>query len=304
MEIVFLKSVNDIVTDINDLGLVLGYFDGVHIGHSQLISFAKANTKKGSLGVLTFDRPLKSVEGSLMSLDDKLQALEKLHVDYAFVIVCDDNLKKMSYKTFVSDVLKRFNPKEIFCGPDFKYGYEAEGDVNYLKTVFPNVYVLGYVKDHFGNKISSSSIKKSLINGDIEEANRYLGRQYAINGVVCHGFKEGTQLGFPTANLIAETSYVMPPNGVYFTRTEVDGVIYNSITNIGVHPTINRVSTPTIETYIIDGNFDSLYGYHLKIYFYKKTRGEIRFNSLEELKAQIAKDVIEAKEYFDYRVKN
>lgn len=304
MEIIFLKDFNDIVTNIDGLGLVLGYFDGVHIGHSQLISFAKANTKKGSLGVLTFDRPLKSVEGSLMSIDDKIQALVKLDVDYAFVIVCDDNFKTMSYKKFVSDVLKKFNPSSIFCGPDFKYGYDAEGDVAYLKSQFANVYVLGYVKDHFGNKISSSAIKKFLFEGNIEEANRYLGRPYAVCGVVAHGFSEGTKIGFPTANLSADTSYVLPPNGVYFTRTEVDGIQYNSITNIGIHPTINKVTTPTIETHIIDNKFDSLYGFHLKIYFYKKVRDEKKFDNLSQLQEQISNDILEAKEYFAYRVKN
>lgn len=303
MEIIFLKDFKDIVTNIDGLGLVLGYFDGVHIGHSQLISFAKASTKKGSLGVLTFDRPLKSVEGSLMSIDDKLQALEKLDVDYAFVVICDDNLKTMSYKKFVSEVLKKFNPTSIFCGPDFKYGYNAEGDVTYLKTQFENVYVLGYVKDHFGNKISSSAIKKCLLDGDIDEANRYLGRPYALGGVVAHGFSEGAKIGFPTANLSADTSYVLPPNGVYFTRTEVDGIQYNSITNIGIHPTINKVTTPTIETHIIDEKFDSLYGYHLKIYFYKKVRAEKKFDNLEALREQISHDILEAKEYFAYRVK-
>lgn len=304
MEIIYLRSVKDIKTDIPELGLVLGYFDGVHIGHAQLISFAKQNTKRGSLGVLTFDRPLKTVEGNLMSVEDKAEAMANLGVDYLFIIVCDDNLKKMSYITFVEDVLKKFNPKELFCGPDFKYGYEAQGDVNYLKTVFKNTYVLGYVKDHFGEKISSSSIKKSILKGEIEEANRHLGRIYRVNGAVTHGFKEGSQIGFPTANLLPDTNYVLPPNGVYFTKTLINGTLYNSITNIGVHPTINRIPSPSIETYIIDRDFDSLYGCYLKTYFYKRLRPEVEFNSVDELAAQIANDVAAAKDFFAYQVKN
>ena len=304
MEILYLKDTKDIITDIDELGLVLGYFDGVHIGHAQLINFAKQNTKRGSLGVLTFDRALKSVEGSLMSIEDKAEAMERLGVDYLFVIVCDDNLKSMSYKTFVEQVLKRFNPKELFCGPDFKYGYQAEGDVSYLKTVFPNTYVLGYVKDHFGEKISSSSIKKSILKGEIQEANRHLGRIYRVNGAVIRGFNAGAKLGFPTANLLPDINYVFPPNGVYFTKTVIDGVTYDSITNIGVHPTINQVSSPLVETYILNNKFDNLYGAYIKTYFYKRLRPEIKFDSVEELKKQIEEDVESAKRFFAYEVKN
>ena len=303
MNVKFLKSTKDIIRNIDQLGLVLGYFDGLHIGHSQLISFAKSSTKNGSLGVLTFDRALKSVEGSLMTIDDKISEMEKLGVDYLFIIVCDDNLKMMSYKKFVTDVLKAFNPVTLFCGPDFKYGYGAEGDVNYLKQVFNQVCVFGYVKDHYGEKISSTSIKNYIKSGNIEEANRHLGRAYSINGAVVHGFHEGTKLGFPTANLLPETSYVLPPNGVYFTRTELDGKTYDSVTNIGFHPTINETNTVTIETHIISNEFGSLYGYPLKTYFYKKIRDEIKFDTIEELKDQMKQDVIDAKEFFAYRVK-
>lgn len=304
MEIIYLKDTKDILTDIKDLGLVLGYFDGVHIGHAQLINFAKQNTKRGSLGVLTFDRALKSVEGSLMSISDKAEAMEKLGVDYLFIIVCDDELKRMSYKTFVEQVLKKFNPKELFCGPDFKFGYQAEGDVNYLKECFPSTYVLGYVKDHFGEKISSSSIKNSILKGEIQEANRHLGRPYRVNGAVIRGFSEGAKLGFPTANLLPDINYVFPPNGVYFTKTIINGVVYNSITNVGTHPTINEVAIPIVETYVLNNNFDNLYGEHIQTCFYKRLRPEIKFNNVDELKRQIEKDVLECKRYFEYEVKN
>ena len=300
MEVIFLKDFKDIVKNINGLGLVLGFFDGVHIGHAQLIQYAKENTKKGSLGVLTFDKPLKSIEGLLMDVDDKIEAMENLHVDYLFIIECDDNFKQMSYVKFVDNVLKVFNPAKIFCGPDFRFGYEAKGDVHYLKERFNEVYVLNYVNDHNENKVSSSRIKELIKEGNIKEANRYLGRPYKISGGIVHGYKNGEIIGFKTANLLPSANYVLPSSGVYFTITEINGVKYLSVTNVGLHPTIQKLSNRIIETHLIDYD-ENIYGEHISIYFYEKERDEVKFENLDELKERITQDVQNCEHFFKYK---
>lgn len=299
MKVVFLNNFNDLDLNLKNLSLVLGYFDGVHIGHSQLISFAKSMSEGGDLAVLTFDKPLKSIEGCLTNLDTKKEIMKSLGVDYLLVIVCDDNFKKMSYVNFINKVLKALKPTKLFCGLDFRYGYGAQGDVQFLKERFNDVYVLNYVNDHYGNKISSSEIKDLILEGKITEANRWLGREYMITGIVSHGKSNGKTLGFPTANLIPDTNYVIPKNGVYVTRCKVDGVIYPSITNIGTHPTINELLVPSIETFLI-GYEGNLYGEEISLYFDEFLREEQKFNSIDELKAAIEKNKEDAIHYFKF----
>ena len=300
MEVIYLKNVEDINLEIKNLSLVLGYFDGVHIGHSQLISFAKSNCEDGYLGVLTFDKPLKSIEGALTDLDTKIELMDELGVDYLFIIVCDDNFKHLSYVDFVDKVLKKLNPSSLFCGPDFKFGYEALGDVSYLKERFNKVYVLNYVQDHHGVKISSSKIKDLIIDGDIKNANRWLGRPYMMRGFIAHGKSNGRTLGFPTANLISHTNYVVPLDGVYITKSRVEGVVYPSITNVGLNPTIAKLSAPSIETYLLGYDGD-LYGKEMDLYFYERLRDEIKFTSVEDLIKQIELDKDKALNYFKFK---
>ena len=302
METIFIKSPKDIKRDISNLGLVLGYFDGVHIGHAQLINYAKSNTRKGSLGVLSFDRALKSIEGSLIDISDKEKEMEKLGVDYLFIIICTDQFKHLTYEEFTNSYLKAFSPAKLFCGADFKFGYGAKGDVSYLKSRFNEVYVLNYVLDHNENKVSSTNIKELIKEGNVEEADRYLGKPYKIKGGVIHGLNNGKIINFPTANLLPSTDYVIPSNGVYFTKAIIDDATYISVTNIGVHPTIDKLERPTIETFVIDYDGD-LYGKSIGILFFKKERDEEQFGSLEELKNKIESDIINAEHYFKYKAK-
>lgn len=299
MKVVYLKEYKDLEVNIRNLSLVLGYFDGVHIGHSQLISFARGISEENPLGVLTFDKSLKSIDNSLSDLNSKIENIKKLNVDYLFIVVTDENFKKMSYVNFVNKFLKILNPSKIFCGPDFKYGNNAVGDVQFLKERFSDVYVLNYVKDHKGNKISSSSIKELIRSGDIKNANRWLGREFSIIGKVEHGKNNGKLLGYPTANIDVFNNYVVPQVGVYITKTKIDENIYPSVTNIGTHPTINQLDKVLIETHII-GLDDDLYNKTIEIRFVDRIRGEYKFKSLEELKNRIKEDVNESKHYFRF----
>ncbi len=295
MEVRYIKDFKHIDSNIKNLSLVLGYFDGVHIGHVHLINYAKMNSN-GPVGVVTFDKPLKSIEGSITTLDEKIELIEQLKIDYVFVLVVDDKFKHMSYIDFINKVLKKFNPKTIFCGNDFTFGYEAKGNVYDLKMTFANVQVMNYVNDYNHKKISSSNIKKLIKDGQVKEASVFLGRQYALIGTVSHGFKEGTKLGRPTANLEPIENLIIPKDGVYITRTKIDKKLYDSITNIGTHPTINKVEKSTIETYIMGLN-KNLYGKEITISFYKRLRDEVKFESIEKLEDQITKDIDDAVEY-------
>ena len=297
MEVIYLKNFDE-VKEVPKLSLVLGNFDGVHIGHAQLINYAR-NNSNGNLGVFTFDKPLKTIEGCLTSLDDRIEIFKELGVDYVFIILTDDNFKKMSYIKFVDLILKKLNPVKIFCGPDFKYGFNAQGDVYYLKERFSKVYILNYVNDHNSHKISSSSIRELIKEGNIYEANRRLGRIYTIKGVVSKGKGKGLSFGFPTANLTLSDNYVVPKEGVYATKTNVNGHILRSLTNIGKNPTIADNNKLTIETYIFDFQ-DELYGKEISVAFYSRLRDEIKFDSTKELIEQLEKDMDDAIYYFDY----
>ena len=297
MKVYYIDNINEFSINISNLSLVLGLFDGVHIGHAQLISFARSNTPNKSLGLLTFDRTLKDNEGVLINEYDKEKRFEELGVDHLFIIKADDEFKKTSYEKFVDCLINNFHPKKIFCGPDFRYGYLAKGDVDYLKMRFSSVYVLDFIKDFNENKIASSTIKKLIRDGEVKEANIFLGRPYKIRGKVIHGKENGRKIGFKTANILPEVEYVMPKRGVYFTKTEVDGVLFNSITNIGIHPSISPLKQILIETHIFDFDFD-IYDENISVYFYEFERDEKTFASLDELKEQINLDKSNAKKYF------
>ena len=298
MEVVFLEELYNLENVSKNINLVLGLFDGLHVGHVQLIRTARYFSN-GKLAVITFDKTLKSNDHSvLLNLEDKIKGFEDLEVDEVYIIKCDENFKKMSYLDFINKILKKFSPKKIFCGLDFKFGYKAQGDVNTLKEFFSDVVVLNYVNTHDGSKISSSVIKKMIKEGKIEDANRYLGREYFLNGKVVKGKQNGHQLGYPTLNLELLDNYVIPQNGVYITKTKVGNGIYYSMTNVGTHPTIDEVNKPLVESYLIDFN-EKKKKKNVRVYFIKKIRDEIKFSSIEELKNTLKNNEEEVKRYFN-----
>lgn len=297
MEKIIIKSANDIKELKEPSSLILGNFDGVHIGHAQLISFAKQNTK-GKLGILTFSKSLKREGDYLTDTDDKIEYLNELGVDFIIVLESNEELKNTNYKDFVDLYLKKLNANKIFCGPDFKFGYKAQGDISYLKNIFPNLCVLNFVLDHNGDKIASTIIRKQIEEGDVKEANRHLGHKYKIKGKVIKGKGIGKELGFPTANILLEFNYCLPKNGVYLTYIKLDGKIYESLTNVGISPTIKDDNKITIETYIFDFH-QSIYGKKVEVYFIDKMRNEYKFNSIKSLTEQMELDLKEAYSYFD-----
>ena len=286
-----------IPTSPEKLVLCLGYFDGIHLGHQALIKDA---IKEGyKVGVLTFDNPPSLVLGkikenhSLSSIADKAEFLEELGVDYLFLMHFDLETAKLTKDEFIDKVLKIINPVKLYCGEDYKFGMWAEGNPAYLSQHFDTV--IHKLEGMNGSaKISSRDISALIEMGSVEIAAELLGRPYRINGLVVQGLHNGRNLDFPTANLSLDYPYAFPKDGVYFGFADVYDKKYKAIISIGTHPTIMQLSKPIIEVHILDyeGN---LYGKDIFVEFIKYERDIVKFNSVDELKAQLQKDKAKAK---------
>lgn len=302
MEVIKFKSYKDINLNIDNLSIILGCFDGIHVGHRNLIEFAKFDKNDNPLAIVTFSESLSCDKKCLTSVEQRINLLSFLDVDYLFIVECDEDFFKLSYIDYINKFLKRINPSTIYLGKNFRFGLNDQGDIYDLKLNFKNVKALDYVKDNCNNIISNSIIKEKILIGEVEEANLLLGRKFSIEGEVIKGLGNGSKIGFKTANLFLNLPYVIPKNGVYITKVEIDGIFYNSITNIGFHPSIDKLDKISIETHIL--NFDKdLYNKTINLYFYKYLRDEKQFLNLNELIKQIELDIKEADNYFKYKNK-
>lgn len=276
----------------------IGNFDGFHLGHRKIIDTlnSAALEKKLRTMVLTFTPNPKTYfnkELNLINSDEqKKQILETLDV-HDVVFLDFDRIRHMSGETFVKEVLiQRYNVKYIAMGENFRFGKNREGDIGALKEMAPRFgfeYSVVSPLSLNGTPISSSLIRKKLGLAEIEDSNRMLGRLYFIDGVVADGDKIGRELGFPTINI--ETPNEILPDGVFKTRTEIESLsqVYDSITYIGTSPTFSG-NKKKIETHILDFN-RRIYGKKVRIYFQKRVRGEMKFDSKRDLIDQIKKDI-------------
>lgn len=295
MEIVQFK-LGDKLEPVNDLILCLGFFDGVHLGHQKLIQ--KAQKEGYKLGVLSFNQSPayvlgnKLVDTCITSIADKADIFEEMGVDFLYLMDFNHETLNATKDEFIDKVLLPINPYQICCGPDYRFGARAEGDVSYLKQFF-NVKVNNF--ENINNlKISSREIISLIEKGEMEEVSQMLGRPYRISGIVMVGFKNGQKIDFPTANMQLEYRYVYPKSGVYVGYGYVYGKQYKAIINVGTHPTINPLNEPVVEVHLID--FEGvIYGKTILCDFIKYIRDEKRFDSLDELKAQLVKDKQKAK---------
>ena len=276
------------------LSICLGYFDGVHLGHQALIKYARKNAKY-ILGLLTFSKPISTIVDNgkskevLTSLDDRFKIISKLGVDYYFVTQVDEEFTKLSDLDFI-EMLRKMNVKEIFVGKDFRYGAKAAGTISTLKDYF-DVNVID-IENVDGEKVSTQRIDNLLLDGDIKKANDLLGHNYSVVGTIVEGRHIGTEIGFPTLNLQLSDNYILPRFGVYKTICYVDNVPHISITNVGIKPTVSNEEKPGIEVHLKDFKGE-IKGDVIILEFLKFIRPEIKFSSLEELKAQRADDVKE-----------
>lgn len=275
-----------------DLNLVMGFFDGVHLGHQQMINKA---LKEGEVGVMTFDISPSYALGKelkysqITSLFDKANILSGLGVKYLFILRTTKELLNLSKDEFIEKILLPISPKKIFVGSDYHFGKNAEGTAESLKEKF-NVEIFELVTVN-GTKISSRTIRQLVSEGDMTTVKSYLGRPYQITGLVVEGKHNGEKIGFPTANLELTYPYVLPKIGVYSGYAKLLGKKFKALISMSTHPTIMELKEPIIEVHILDFN-DNLYGKEIEVEFVEYMRGIFKFPSPEYLAEQLAKDVL------------
>lgn len=284
--------------------VTLGNFDGLHLGHQELLKMVMKRAREtGALSlVVTFrPHPLKILAPEkcppLISIyEEKIQLFEKLGIDVLVKIPFTLDFSAMSPEDFVTDILcNTLGAKEIFVGYNYRFGKGREGNVQTLKKLGER---LGFIVREVeqvslnGEVISSTKIRDLLSDGEVEHASRLLGRPYAITGIVVKGDGRGKILGFPTAN-IAPKHEIIPPDGVYAVRLSVREKYYDGIANIGLRPTFNKQSH-TIEVHVFDFNED-IYGEEISLFFFGKIRKEKKFKNADDLIRQIRFDIETAK---------
>ena len=287
----------------------LGFFDGLHLGHTMLLTSCVAFARERSLSadVFTFkDHPKNIMSGEiivprLMPESEKIDRLSSLGIDRIFEFDFADYFHTMQPEDFAKKMLAgAFSAEAVFCGFNFRFGAQASGDTESLKKLGRiyrfETHVIDpvYASDRL---ISSSLIRRCINNGDVELAGCLLGRDYALNGIVEKGRSLGRALGFPTANFFPDREMTIPFYGVYVTETLVDGAKYPSVSNVGVCPTVADETFARVETHILDKDID-LYDKEITVMFKSMLRKERRFKDEEALKRQIASDTDSARHYF------
>ena len=316
----------------DQLAVAIGNFDGIHQGHVKLLNECKFQAQESDLsfGVVTFDphprdffNP-KNPSFKLLDTEEKQILLSKLDVKFLIIIEFNEQLQNCSPEEFLSQILKEnFNIVKMFAGSNFKFGKNREGSIENTKS-FANTLGLqlisidlkktNSINEKVSETISSQKIRMLIQNGQLDQANNMLGRNWCITGKVERGKQQGREIGFPTANLSLK-NFLKPPSGVYVSRLKIINIknpeICNdwlpSISNIGTRPTVSG-DTINLETHIIDfkeNNFDkNLYGKRINVELIEFLRPEKKFNSLSELQKQIKVDTKSAHGFHELRNKN
>ena len=306
----------DLNSDLPDLEkkvVTLGYFDGVHLGHQKLMKRNVDLSKKYGLtpSILLFKEntstSVKDEKHYLSSLEDKVEILSQLGIKTFCLVNFDENFMKLSPKDFIKTIIaEKLNAKIIIVGDDYRFGYKASGNVDTLKE-YEDIFayktdVVDFEMEDDHEKISSGHIRDMVRQGEIRKANKYLGRPYKMRGKVVHGRRRGRLLNFPTANLELSFPYVMPRDGVYLTVTNIRGEHHYGLTNIGSNPTFEEDDDKKIETFIFDFN-QSIYDENISVEYIEFLRPDYKFNSAEELIAQMDKDKENGLKYIENNLK-
>jgi riboflavin kinase/FMN adenylyltransferase len=282
-----------------DIGVTIGNFDGLHLGHDYLLHNFISECKKMNIEpvVITFNpHPLvhlKSVSSFLIQNIETKKRILRNEYNVSFVeIEFNNELQKMNGKSFF-EALNRMLPniKLFFAGHDFGLGVNKSINYNEAKLLLSDIKVIQDIAFEQNNiKISSSLIRKELNDGNIRAANQYLNRAFSLIGKVVKGNQIGITLGFPTANILIDEVYLIPKSGVYACEVIIGNETFLGSTNIGIRPTVTTDTSPTVEIHILD--FDqTIYDEYIEIHFYRRIRDEIKFNSKDDLIKQIKDDV-------------
>lgn len=290
--------------------IALGFFDGVHRGHGALLR--KAAERAGELNaapaVFTFDRsPKEFVTGKpvllINSNDDRRDIIRRVYgIQRVIFAPFDREMMTMPWQDFITELLvKQYGAVHLVAGHDYRFGHKNEGTVERLREkcrelglgcdIIPKVELEGIT-------VSSTYIRTLLEQGDVERAALFLGHPHCLSQTVRHGQRLGRTIGIPTVNLAVPAHVLTPERGVYITRAFLpDGRSCPGVTNVGTRPTVTEGDTVSVETYLLGFDGD-LYGQTVRLDFYKRLRGEVKFPSLEALRQEILRNVAETGAYF------
>lgn len=284
----------------------LGFFDGVHLGHQALLAacLRLAEEQSCRAGAVTFRaHPDTLVFGKTPALlnttDDRNAMLRAYGMDTVAELPFDRTLMATHWSDFLSRLIQD-GAAGFVCGDDFRFGAGGSGTAKKLaafceKRQLPYVVVPEQILD--GSRISSTRIRELLENGQVEQANRLLGHPHVLTGQVIAGQQLGRTMGFPTANLVIPENILVPRLGVYACKARVDGTEYLAVTNIGTRPTVGGKGV-LAEVHLLDFDGD-LYGKRATVVLYQFLRGEQKFQSLEELQAEIQKNTLQTRNFFE-----
>lgn len=284
---------------LTDTVLIMGFFDGVHLGHQKVIKTGVklAEQKHLKSVLLTFDRSPRTVYQHeqnfkyLSTMQRKAELIEQLGVDELYFVEFSPAFAKLKPQEFVDQYMIDLQAKYVVAGFDYTYGKKDIANMvtlpKYSRGKFETVTVPEQIIA--GQKIGSTSIKDFILHGDIKQANEFLGYNYQNQGIIIHGLQRGRTLGYPTANLAVDDDQVIPAIGVYATRIKVKGVWYGAMTSVGYNVTFKENTGITIETNIFDFDED-IYDEHVALEWVQYMRGEVKFDGPEGLVRQLELD--------------
>ncbi len=304
-----IHSASELGTERRKVCLAIGFFDGVHLGHQQIIrqTISDARQHEALALILTFDRHPNTViapdraPALIYPLDQKLRVIESLGVDATLVLHFDKTLSERGGEEFIRTLAAEFGAIRSICvGANFVFGHKRSGNVELLRKLGTelNFAVHGHAAVALdGKAVSSTRIRQAIGVGHLDATGQMLGRPYSLVGQVILGDQLGRKLGFPTANLDV-TGLVLPPSGVYVAQVKRQGGVSRAVVNIGVRPTLNTAHPQLrVEAHLLGFSGD-LYGSLLELLLVEKLRDEKKFPSVTELRDQIAQDIREAESKF------
>ena len=286
--------------------IAIGKFEGLHAGHHKLIRMINNRQQQGEPSVVfTFDKSPRFFfgqrDGMLFTREERRHVLEQWDLQYLIECPFTKELAGMEAECFVEEILlRKLRVGYLAVGQDFHFGRERQGSVELLQTYAKQgLFTLDIADKEVFNEapVSSTRVREELAGGNVERVSRMLGYPFFMEGTVVEGNHLGRTWGIPTANILLPEEKLLPPNGVYFARVQVEGEIYNGITNIGHKPTIGNDYAKGAETYLYQFNGD-LYGKNIRVELYSFQRPEQKFDSLEALIERLKYDVSCGEAYF------
>lgn len=277
--------------------IALGTFDGIHLGHQDIIVHAVsyASEKKITPILFTFqNHPLlelapDKVPTRLTSCRQKIDLISKFNIDVLLAIDFNNNIASMPPEKFIDSLMENLAPTAIIVGDNFTYGAGGVGNTETLRVICEknNIELIVRKLISIDNVlVSSTHIRNYIAEGEMLKAAKFLGRPYSVSGKVVHGKKLGHTIGFPTANVEIDQSIAMPSDGGYAVRIKIKDRIYNAMASYGKNPTVENKNISSLEINIFDFDAD-IYDEYVEVFFYKKTRNIEKFASLDELIAAI-----------------